>query len=489
MKSFITFLALLFTITANAQKILKTDSVYITGKIGKFEAYKEKATSVQIVVNDLVFGKQQTYSADINPDGTYKLSFLKINTQDVTLRYNNYIETILVEPGKHLQINFDADDLINSITFAGDDAALNRELITYQDAVLNDTTLRYRPGRSDFINKSIKDNDPEAYKKLMAGIYAKETTFLNNYLKQHSVSRLMKNWATMDLKYQHLRNLMFYPLFHAYFNKLKDGSFKVPDSYYDFINPDDLNNVEGLISSNYGKYVSECHYHLIDVKFGNSSSVDSLFDYLFKRPAGLNRDIILSNEVYGMIKRGNLDYVKPYLDRYKLAVQQPQVKANILKAYNDQVYLQNNAALPAATRINKVPKTASDSVFSKILAKYAGKVIYVDFWATWCGPCREEMPDSKNLHKTLAGKDVVFLYMGVECAEKAWKAAIAEMGIEGEHFLLSDNDYHAISAKFKINSIPRYFLVDKQGRVIEQDAKRPSDDTLRADIEKLLAAK
>lgn len=491
MKSFITFLALLVAVAASGQKILKTDSVYLTGKVGKFKDFKEKASSLKIVVNDLAFGTQQAYLAEINNDGTYRLSFLKTNTQDVMLLYNNQLELFLAEPGNHTQVNFDADDLAG-MKFAGDGAKLNTAFKIYQNAKDNDSTLarqRNSSSRYDAFAKSEKDNGPEAHKKFLSERYAKESLFLTNYFNQHQVSPVLKKWATVDLKYEYLNNLMRYVWLHPLSNNVKRDSFKVADSYYDFIKPGDLNTFEGPISSNYGDYVKEFGNYIESKNFGKSYSVDTLVDLLLKEPAGLKRDIILSNTMYGVIDAGALDFVKPYLDKYKTAVQQPQFKANVIKAYEDRLYKLNNYTLPAAAQINDVPKTTRDSVFNKILAKYAGKVVYVDFWATWCGPCRGEMPNSKVLHKSLAGKDVVFLYLGVQCEEKTWKAAIAEMGIEGEHFLLNNNDFNAVSAKFQISGIPRYLLIDKQGRVFDPNAKRPGDNALKSDIEKLLAAK
>ena len=492
MKTFIIFLALFVAVTANAQKTLKTDSVYLTGKVGKFEAYKEKANSLRIIINDLAFGKQLTYLGKINNDGTYSLSFIKTSTQDVMLLYNEQLGLIIVKPGDHIQVNFNADDLANSMTFAGDGAQFNREIKTYVQAKQNDPGLGYKGQRLErfsIINKSEKENEPETHKKLLADIYAKETLFLTNYLKQHKVNEITKSWATIDLKYEYLNNLMRYAWLHPYYNKLQEDSFKVPDSYFDFINQTDLDNTEGAMSSNYGAYVFEYGRHIASKAFGRLYNVDNQIELFLKQPAGLGRDVILSNLLYNLTQSGALDLVKTYLDKYKAAVQQPQFKAKVVKAYDDKVYQLNNYKLPAAAQINNVPKTAADSLFSKILAKYAGKVVYVDFWATWCGPCRAEMPNSKELHKKLDGKDVVFLYLGVQSEEKVWKASIAEMGIEGEHFLLNNNDFNTISAKFQISGIPRYLLVDKMGRVYDSNAKRPGDGNLKQDIEKLLAAK
>jgi thiol-disulfide isomerase/thioredoxin len=107
--------------------------------------------------------------------------------------------------------------------------------------------------------------------------------------------------------------------------------------------------------------------------------------------------------------------------------------------------------------------------------RFKGKVIYVDFWAPWCGPCMGEMPDSKTLRKELEGKDVVFLFLGVECTAESWSKTIKTSGIEGEHYLLSKDEYSLLGSRFQIVGIPRYMLINKEGKIIDDNAKRPSD--------------
>src|SRR6185312_11506490 len=129
----------------------------------------------------------------------------------------------------------------------------------------------------------------------------------------------------------------------------------------------------------------------------------------------------------------------------------------------------------------ETPKTASainvnDSKTNSlihILNKYKGKVIYVDFWASWCVPCRAEMPNSAELKDKLKGKNIVFLYLGYNDKEKAWLKARKQIGIDGEHYLLSDKMIKEADELFVINGIPHYAIIDKDGRIINKSADRP----------------
>ncbi len=140
-----------------------------------------------------------------------------------------------------------------------------------------------------------------------------------------------------------------------------------------------------------------------------------------------------------------------------------------------------------ATKTDKIflEQTNSDGsvkTFEDVLAQYKGKVIYVDFWASWCPPCRGEMPNSQKLHTQFEGKDVVFLYVSFDRAAAAWKNGIEKMDIKGVHYFPASEANRAVSSKYGISGIPRYMLVDKTGKVINENAPRPSSGQVIAGL-------
>ena len=124
--------------------------------------------------------------------------------------------------------------------------------------------------------------------------------------------------------------------------------------------------------------------------------------------------------------------------------------------------------------------------FNDILKKYKGQVVYMDIWASWCGPCKKEMPYSQKLKKELAGKDVAFIYVSTDKNAESWRGMIDQLEISGDHYRVTQEVRQDVVERYNLQYIPRYILINKDGKVADANAKRPSDPAILNDIDKLL---
>ncbi|RPD51034.1 TlpA family protein disulfide reductase [Paracnuella aquatica] len=150
----------------------------------------------------------------------------------------------------------------------------------------------------------------------------------------------------------------------------------------------------------------------------------------------------------------------------------PQIKTAAFRDTLDQYYthmqrLRPGNPAPAFTLKNREGKDVS-------LSDFRGKVVYLDFWGVYCGPC---INDIKNyipqLHNRYKNKDVVFLNVCVDVAEKEWKSAVQKLGLTGINLLAEGWDRNPACKAYKVDAIPHYVLIDKAGNLVQYNADRP----------------
>ncbi|RMA64213.1 TlpA family protein disulfide reductase [Ulvibacter antarcticus] len=118
-----------------------------------------------------------------------------------------------------------------------------------------------------------------------------------------------------------------------------------------------------------------------------------------------------------------------------------------------------------------------------------GKFAYIDVWATWCGPCKAEIPSLKKLEKDYHGKNIAFVSMSIdddrshkgswELANENWKAMVKDKSLGGIQIFAPEGWKSKFITDYKINGIPRFILVDPSGNIVDASAPRPSDPALR----------
>jgi thiol-disulfide isomerase/thioredoxin len=115
------------------------------------------------------------------------------------------------------------------------------------------------------------------------------------------------------------------------------------------------------------------------------------------------------------------------------------------------------------------------------LADLKGKYVYIDVWATWCAPCKAEIPALKVLEKEFLGKNIQFVSISVDKPEayETWKKMVATEQLGGVQLYADNNFESQFIMDYGINAIPRFILIDSAGNIIDADAPRPSDPKLK----------
>lgn len=122
------------------------------------------------------------------------------------------------------------------------------------------------------------------------------------------------------------------------------------------------------------------------------------------------------------------------------------------------------------------------------LSEFKGKYVYIDVWATWCGPCRKEIPNLKAIEEQYHDKNIVFVSISVDKQKDLakWKSVVEKEGLEGVQ-LIADKDWKSdFITSYYVQSIPRFILISPEGKVLDADAPRPSEAELTQLLDKIL---
>jgi thiol-disulfide isomerase/thioredoxin len=117
-----------------------------------------------------------------------------------------------------------------------------------------------------------------------------------------------------------------------------------------------------------------------------------------------------------------------------------------------------------------------------------GKYVYIDVWATWCGPCRAEIPSLKEVEEKYNDKNIAFVSISIDVDKdhEKWKKFVSEKELGGIQLFADKNWNSEFMMSYGINSIPRFILIDPNGKIVKSDAARPSNSELQKQLDALL---
>ncbi|MBN2164908.1 MAG: redoxin family protein [Marinilabiliaceae bacterium] len=211
-------------------------------------------------------------------------------------------------------------------------------------------------------------------------------------------------------------------------------------------------------------------YSVFEANMANHSRNSVLKEELHI-PQGLTSDIMTSQNILNNVVTKYTPLSEDELNQLQSNFQNKFIIDYIAKANETTKTKIETNKTKGGYVVNDVPNTEADKLFETIINKYKGNVVYVDFWNTWCGPCRSSMQNQKQMKEELAGKNIRFVYIANQTSpEQTYNNMIPD--IKGEHYRVSQDEWNYLCGKFNISGIPHYVIVNKNGEVIDGNASR-----------------
>lgn len=211
---------------------------------------------------------------------------------------------------------------------------------------------------------------------------------------------------------------------------------------------------------------------MIEGQGAEEAEISSLLKFYNETFNGRKKDLLLFSEiVFNYQMTGDMSPMIEVLDSIENQAMRETLLSMQRKSKSQFSKLALEAELESPDGIRYTLK--------EMLSGFAGKLVYIDFWATWCRPCLIEMPESEKLAQEFRDRNIEFVYLSIDSEKPKWlkKMETLPQGRNIHHYLLKDGiDF---IQQMGIPSVPRYILVSRDGTMITFDAPRPRSVELR----------
>mgnify|MGYP002620625591 CR=1 FL=1 len=188
------------------------------------------------------------------------------------------------------------------------------------------------------------------------------------------------------------------------------------------------------------------------------------------------RDIYLARQFYRAIDQSREPIPDAAVKMMEQEVQLPSAKAAVMALQNKYLEIQQRDITKSGIlKTNEAVSDMSDGeqILRKITEPYRGRLILLDIWGTWCGPCKEALSHSQEEYERLKDFDLVYLYLANRSSDEAWKNVIKEYKVTGEnvvHYNLPADQQSAVEHFLQVHHWPTYKLIDRDGKVLDVNA-------------------
>ena len=471
-----TFVLFLFS-TLFGQKKLITEPFII---IGRLTDCPEKYLRIFFKDED---GQLLIDTIQLDTNGDFYLKTFKVKKpQRTSIQQNNIqINDIFVAPGYNVTITGNGKDflsLLKSKRFTGIGSKSNSYRFILDSILFSrmDMTQWLELNESDLLAYIEKD---KKLKDSVANIVFDRRSANDKYLNH------FEKMVRFDNKFMNLYMLVL----HVNMNRYSyEKSIAFIRNNFDNNILDNLYRDEYLISDqyNYGLINHEYLSYLVNLDYKKDSTLRNESTYKLEKVKQIYRgkvkEFVLHNLMSSSIENCDSfdklneckEQFQPYISVLSNQFYKKSIGIKFSEKESELLRTKIGNPAPKFTLVSSLGDTYS-------LDDYKGKVIYLDLWASWCGPCRAEMPSFKILHERYKNDNrIAFLSIAVHDGINEWRKALEEDKPEWTQLLDKDG---IVWKSYVANTIPKFILIDKQGNIVNFDAPRPSSGE---EIEKLL---
>lgn len=432
------------------QALFSRDKVIISGIISNTEETEL-----------LLYGLGGKQIIKLEADGSFNQN-IEIKHEGVfNLKHNKIAIPIYLSNNDSIIISADANRFLESIKVVGNQEYFNSYL-------LEKFKLYQTESISNF--KKFYSKNEESFLKTTDSILEQNNILISKYGEMNPKIKLLEQKRIVFFFRKMYANYKIY--YSIYTGKNISKAKRVESRILPIIN-DSITLDEFCFSDIFREKVESKFFKNFSEKFNkNPSNAQSILEESLKE---YENPIIKEDLLYYLFKTPlyKNKHEKELYTAIKEVTEKETLKNEINIVLKAKESLVNGSYAPQFNLLNEKGEKVA-------LQNFIGKYVLIDFWATWCKPCVEEIPHLKKIQNDFKDNNIVFISISFDnkSDETKWKNYIAKNDLKGIH-LIVENGWNSVIAKdYLINSIPRFVLIDPQGKLVDLYAPRPSESKL-----------
>ncbi|MDR2653464.1 MAG: TlpA family protein disulfide reductase [Prevotellaceae bacterium] len=432
-------------------------------------------------LNNELLQYKSTYSSfnshETAEKGIVDMDFLKLCTEDYEIRKNNLENYISTHPNVSEKFRFYKRNW-ELYEFAFD-------LLQHKFSLPTSYMRHFSNEYMDYVEKNIPKFNPKVYM-----LVREYSSFIRDYVGYYSGNKTVRPDLRTLFEETGLNtpeNIQLYDEYENLVNKLIAEKDTVKQRKMVVENEKLLDKGNDLMSNPLIQEAQEAYVRRVFMDMDYHKA-----DSLLKEP--VLKELWTTRLYVEDFEQKRLPWKESDLQVLKTRVTNPFLRDKLLKINDYYVELNKKELRHKESLINTdflATVNDADTIFSKLIEPYRGKVIFIDVWGTWCGPCLSNIKNySHRFEEKFKDKDLIFMYLANKSPENAWRNYIKQQQLTGEqivHYRLPDLQQNLLERKLNVNSFPTYFIIDRKGKITDYKVHYPMDfENVVKELEKVL---